>query len=101
MVWDLRRALLAKEEFESARLTDFEFRETVRAIRLLAARSKAEAQPLLHLLADEGVEAVLAALAQVAGSDPAEMEARYLEARAEARRQLIAERGDPSPHRLG
>jgi hypothetical protein len=34
MAWDLRAALLRKEEFESARLTDFDFREMVRAMRL-------------------------------------------------------------------
>ena len=101
MVWDLRRALLAKEEFESARLTDFEFRETVRAVRLLAAECGAEVQPLLHGLADRGIDAVLAMLAEAEGCEIDSIEARYLAARAEARRQLIAERGDPSPHRLG
>ena len=36
MAWDLRRALLKKEEFESARLMNFEFRQRARATRLLA-----------------------------------------------------------------
>lgn len=98
MVWDLRRALLKKEEFESARLTDFEFREMVRAIRLLAGELGVEVTPVLHELADKGVQAALALLA---GGDEGSIEARYWQARIEARRQLIAERGDPSPYRLG
>jgi hypothetical protein len=98
MVWDLRRALLKKEEFESARLTDFEFREMVRAIRLLAEELGVEVTPVLHELADRGVQAALALLAD---GDEGSIEARYWQARAQARRQLIAERGDPSPHRLG
>lgn len=95
MVWDLRAALLAKEEFESARLTDFEFREMVRAIRLLAAELEVEVNPVLHRLADDGLDAALALLGCT------DIEARYEQARREARRQLITERGDPTPHRLG
>jgi hypothetical protein len=34
MVWDLGKAMQKKEEFESARLMDFEFRQYVRAARL-------------------------------------------------------------------
>lgn len=101
MVWDLRRALLKKEDFESARLIDFEFREMVRAMRLLADRFSAPSTPLLHSLANHGVAAALAELAAHAHVERADMDAAYLEARSEARRQLIAERGDPSPHRLG
>lgn len=100
MVWDLRRALLAKEEFESGRLTDFEFREMVRALKLVAAELGVEVTPLLHELADKGEEAVLQRLAQAAG-DQAALEALYAKAHVEARRLLIAERGDPTPHRLG
>lgn len=101
MVWDLRRALLKKEEFESARLTDFEFREMVRAIRLMAAELDIKATPLLHELADHGLDATLAMGAERSGQEPGAVEALYLRSRVEARRQLILERGDPSPHRLG
>jgi hypothetical protein len=38
MVWDLRAALLRKEEAESARLQDFAFRLRVRTFRLLGER---------------------------------------------------------------
>src|SRR3546814_8238077 len=41
MAWDLRRALLKKVEFESARLHDFEFRERARTMKLLATRVSA------------------------------------------------------------
>lgn len=101
MVWDLRRALLKKEEFESARLTDFEFREMVRAIRLLAAALGVEATPLLHELADHGLDAAFALAGTQAGRGAGDVAALYPGLRAEARRQLIAELGDPSPHRLG
>jgi hypothetical protein len=36
MAWDLGKAMRKKEEFESARLLDFEFRQRARATRLLA-----------------------------------------------------------------
>ncbi|MEJ5977312.1 hypothetical protein WG901_11740 [Novosphingobium sp. PS1R-30] len=101
MVWDLRRALLAKEEFESSRLTDFEFREMVRAVRLVAADLAVEVTPVLHELADHGLDAALGLLAQAAGREAEVVETLYHQARAEARRQLIAERGDPTPYRLG
>lgn len=38
MVWDLGKAMRKKEEFESARLVDFEFRQRVRATRLIAQK---------------------------------------------------------------
>lgn len=37
MTFDLGKALLRKEEYESARLTEFEFAEMVRAMKALAA----------------------------------------------------------------
>ena len=101
MVWDLRRALLAKEEFESARLTDFEFREMVRAIRLVAVDLGAAHKPVLDVLADHGLDAALARMAEQAGREAEEVVMLYRQARPLARRELIAERGDPTPHRLG
>jgi hypothetical protein len=100
MVWDLRRAMLAKEEFGSGRLTDFEFREMVRALKLVAAELGMETKPMLNDLADHGEEAALDRLAEHAVSR-AHVDALYGKAHAEARRQLIAERGDPTPYRLG
>lgn len=100
MVWDLRRALLKKEEVESARLTDFEFREMVRAIRLLADALGIGATPLLHHLADRGLDAAIALAALQSGREADEVASLYPGLRAEARRQLVAELGDPAPHRL-
>src|SRR3546814_10695286 len=51
MAWDLRRALLKKGEFESARLIDFEFRERARTMKLIAPRVSAALAP--HALAGE------------------------------------------------
>jgi len=100
MAWDLRGALLKKAEVESARLADFEFRLRVRTARLLAAT--------LGLAPDEWAQAavaqtdasLLAAFADHAGLDPATLARRHAECEATARAALIAEIGDPAPHRL-
>ena len=97
MVWDLRGALLKKEEFESARLQNFEFRQRARAMRLLAAELGEDPQRLVVEIAEHDDAAILARLAERHG-DLAE---RYGRCRSEARAQLIAEIGDPTPHRLG
>jgi hypothetical protein len=97
MVWDLRRALLKKDEFESARLTDFEFREMLRAIRLLAEEANVEARPVLHELADKGVDAAHALLA---GNEPAAIE-RAIGRRGPRRGAKSSPSGDPAPHWLG
>lgn len=46
MAFDLRSALLRKQEFESARLDDFEFRLRARTMRLIAARLGVDADAL-------------------------------------------------------
>lgn len=93
MVFDLRGALLKKAEVESARLDDFEFRLRARTMRLLAPLLGTEADQLVARIAVEPDEAILASLPDTA-------HAWYDEARTEARRQLIAERGDPTPYKL-
>lgn len=99
MVWDLRRALLRKEEFESARLADFEFRETVRTVKLLARAYEADEAPVLEALIAHGFEAALHRFPEMLGEET--RETATLRLRKEARRMLIGERGDPTPHRLG
>ena len=100
MVLDLGKALLRKEEYESARLTEFEFTEMVRALKALAAEREVPTEPLLGTLIDRGLDAAVASLVDgEAGLQRAW--ADYLRLRAIAREQLIAERGDPSPIRLG
>ncbi|MBO9669252.1 MAG: hypothetical protein J7485_01920 [Sphingobium sp.] len=101
MVWDLRGALLKKEEFESARLTHFEFRQRARAMRLLAVRIGGDSDQMALRIADKPDEGILADLAAEFGCDPQTLVANYLECWVEARVQLIEEIGDPTPHRLG
>jgi hypothetical protein len=99
MVFDLRRALLAKEERESARLMDFEFRKRARTLRLLAAKIGRDPEMLAGLTAwgsDEAIHDLLKT--ELPDQDIAGL---FATARAEAHRQLLAEIGDPTPHRLG
>ncbi|MEN3746924.1 hypothetical protein TPR58_07080 [Sphingomonas sp. HF-S3] len=96
MVFDLRGALLKKEEIESARLMDFEFRLRARTMRMLAAAIGHDPEAMVGRIALQEDEAILADL------DPAnpDIRADFARARDEARRRLIAERGDPTPHKL-
>lgn len=101
MVWDLGKAMRKKEEFESARLLDFEFRHRARAMRLLAATLGLDEGELARrtvLLSDDEI------LADLAGSgllDPGALAKTWHQCLADARIDLIAERGDPTPYRLG
>ena len=103
MVWDLRAALLKKGEMESARLMDFDFRLRARTFRLLGeaidpnGEGAVEAVKLIAKSDDKGA---LAALANLFPTHEAELPALYERCGREARKQLIAERGDPTPHRL-
>ena len=95
MVWDLRGALLKKQEVESARLADFEFRLRARTMRLLAPLVGMSPDDLVPRIALEDDEAILNGL-----SGGKAVHAVYERCRAAARSELIAELGDPSPHRL-
>jgi hypothetical protein len=103
MVWDLRAALLKKGEVESARLDDFAFRLRARAMRLLADRigRGLSGEDLCRAIATEPDDAILAALADrfpdLSRKDLAVMHAAC---EVEARTALLAELGDPTPHRL-
>ena len=96
MVFDLRGALLKKEEVESARLMDFEFRLRARTMRLLAARIGLLPADLVAEIAKGDDAAILAHLRP----DHPAVDTQFAEAREGARRQLIAERGDPTPYSL-
>jgi hypothetical protein len=100
MVWDLRGALLKKEERESARLADFEFRHRARTFKLIAERLETDPAPIVALIARMDDEAAVREVALRHPEAADRMDALYQECRAEARRQLIRERGDPSPYRL-
>ena len=90
-----------KEEFESARLMDFEFRQRARATRLLARSCGMDEAALVAEIATRTEQAVIALVADRSGDTEEAVAARYAMCSAEARRQLIAERGDPTPYRLG
>lgn len=100
MVWDLRGAMLKKEEFESARLAEFDYRWRARTMRLLAAALDPELSPdeMAAETARRDDGAILAALGE--RYPDANVGGLYDRCRAEARRALIAELGDPTPHRL-
>lgn len=101
MVWDLGAAMRKKEEFESARLMDFEFRQRARATKLLAAALGLDAARLAAETATHDADAILALVTELTGRDASDVRAEYDRCNTEARAQLIAERGDPTPYKLG
>jgi hypothetical protein len=101
MVFDLRRALLSKEEKDSARLMDFEFRQRARSFRLMAEALGLPGGELVRQIALSGDEAILDRLVAEQGIARAELAETYARCRAEACRQMVEELGDPTPHRLG
>jgi hypothetical protein len=101
MAFDLGKAMRKKEEFESARLMDFEFRQRARATRHLARVFGLDEGDLVSEIATHDEEALLRIVADRAEREMAEVAAEYSKCLALARKELIAERGDPKPYRLG
>lgn len=101
MVFDLRRALLSKEEKETARLMDFAFRQRARSFRLIAEALGIDTGALVAAIAVHDDAAILDGLANDLPKSREELADLYAECRALAHRQLVAELGDPTPHRLG
>lgn len=100
MVFDLRGALLKKEEVESARLADFAFRHRVRTMRLLAPLVGQDVDMLVNAVALYDDARILSDVQRMSGRSADSIRLDYANCQVEARRQLITERGDPSPHRL-
>jgi hypothetical protein len=102
MAFDLRGALLKKEERESARLAEFEFRLRARTFRLLAADLQPGEDPseILGLVARMDDPAALGLLGRNFPDRLPPLHDLYARCRAQARLQLIGELGDPSPYRL-
>ena len=108
MAFDLARAFAKKQEVESARLDEYLFRHRARKIRVLAealgGRIAGDPDPrsLARRVAVETDEAVLGGLRArlVEPMANSEWNRLLLAAEAAARRQLVAEHGDPDPHRL-
>lgn len=101
MVFDLGKAMRKKEEFESARLMDFEFRQRARAMRLLAAELGMDPGVLVGRIALAPDDMIIDELATERSLDRHALARSYANWQEEARRQLIGERGDPTPYRLG
>jgi len=100
LVWDLRSALLKKQEVESARLMDFAFRLRARAMRRLADTLGIEGDTQAAQIALQPDALILADLASRLSMDAHDLHAHWAEATKLARADLIAEMGDPTPHRL-
>ncbi len=100
MAWDLRAALLKKEEFESARLQSFDFRRRARTMRLLASELGIDPQALTVEIAERDDAAILARVASRLGQTLPDIQNLHQRLQEVARRQLITEIGDPTPHRL-
>jgi hypothetical protein len=108
MTFDLRSALLRKEEFESARLDDFAFRLRARTMRMLGAaleefgsKASIDGDVLVGRIAELDDATILQGLLDDGLAIDAEALYRlYSECRERARRDLIGEIGDPAPHRL-
>ena len=90
-----------KEEFESARLMDFEFRQRARATRLLARSMAMDEASLVGEIAVRTENEILDLVVEKTAQDIATVASEYSRCLAQARVQLIAERGDPTPYRLG
>ncbi|MFO1208682.1 MAG: hypothetical protein U1E40_05585 [Amaricoccus sp.] len=100
MAWDIGRAMRKKEEFESARLLDFAFRLRARTAGRVAAELGWDRADLVARTVRQDQAALLAALAAGTGRDPTDLERLWLRIEAQARVELIAELGDPTPNRL-
>jgi hypothetical protein len=90
-----------KEEFESERLMNFEFWQRVRATRLFARQVGLNEETLVGEIAMRGSDDLLDLVAQNASRSRDDIATIYEQCLSEARQQLIAERGDPTPNRLG
>jgi len=101
MVWDLGKAMQKKEEFESGRLMDFEFRLRVRATRLFAQKLGVDEAALVGEIALRGEDDLLDLVAKRTALSKNDVARIYGQCVGEARQKLIAERGDPTPNRLG
>ena len=101
MAWDLGKAMRKKEEFESARLLDFEFRQRARATRLLARSLGLDEAKLVSEIVERDEDRLLDWVARQCGRTNEQVSTEYRRCAAVARQELIAERGDPTPYRLG
>ena len=109
MALDLARMMARKQERECARLDEFDFRQRARAVRLLAEWVRGQAaEPgsidpvdLASQVARRSFESLAAELRAHVPTVAERIWQRHVQhCFDEARRTLIAEHGDPTPHRL-
>lgn len=100
MAFDLGRAMYKKQEHESARLMDFEFRQRARTWRLLARGLGLDEEALVKRIAISDDGAMLESVAAQRRMAADELDSLFARFAIEARAQLIKEIGDPTPHRL-
>ena len=98
MAFDLQKMLHRKGEFESARLDAFAFRVRARTMRGLAERLAIDPEDLVRRIAASEDDAILDGLSAEHGAG--RTHTAYVNARAEAELEAIAELGDPTPVRL-
>lgn len=101
MAFDLGRALLSKEETDSTRLMDFEFRQRARIFRLMAEALGIDSTALVQAIARHDDPAILDGLANDLPRSREELTDLYIRCRTQAYQQLVGELGGPTPHRLG
>lgn len=100
MAWDLRGALLKKQEVETARLVDFEFKLRARTMQRLADTLGMPAAELVREIVLKDDASILDGIAASYGLPRDEVQRRFERCKAKARADLVRELGDPSPHRL-
>jgi len=101
MAFDLRGALIKKAEYETAKLLDFEFRLRARTARQVAGLLGIDPAIVIARIATHDHDAMIAALAADTGLPEADIQHRWWRQEAKLRPMLVAELGDPTPHRLG
>ncbi|WP_156254989.1 hypothetical protein [Sandarakinorhabdus oryzae] len=100
MGFDLAKALHKKAEVETARLQAFTFQQRARAISLIAKDHGLNPAAVAGALAVCPDAELIDRLAAAIGLAPAATAAAFTQALATARQHLVAEQGDPTPHRL-
>ena len=98
--FDLRAALLRKGDVESARLDEFAFRVRARTWRRVGEALGLAPDCLVARIAHEADAVLLADLAVETGEPPAALAGLHARLTVQVRAELVAERGDPAPHRL-